>query len=131
MFLQVRPIHDGPNHAYASLIKAGRLRTDPSQKKTVELLHNLSEKLLKHTEPPITKLSKESSQLLQKKKILDSPDFAWIRNGQKTFLREVSDWFTNRKTADTRLNLYQNGLKGIYMYGSVGTGKTMLSMFNN
>jgi predicted ATPase len=129
--IQFRYYTQGPRHAYASLINVGRLRSDPYQQKTVDLLHNLHEELLRHPEPPKTKLfhQKQVIQLQQNnEEEIASPDFAWIKNEEKTFLRQIGEWFSNRKTANSTV-LSQKGLKGLYMYGSVGTGKSMLSKF--
>ena len=129
----VRLLHNqtkGPLHSYLSLIKEGILRHDAHQEKTVLLLNDLHEKLLMHPEPPQTKLSHQMNDIKQKNQssIIQSPDFAWIKDSEKTFLRQAVEWFSSRKTnASLISNTSRVGLKGLYMYGSVGTGKTMLS----
>lgn len=115
----------GPMNLYAGLVKEGRLLTDPFQYKTVQLLQDLHEKLIVIPEPAKSRLEYQiNNTKMQQKSNLSSPDFAWIKSEETSFLSQVGDWFKRNKT-NSNFKLTQT--KGLYMYGSVGTGKTMLS----
>lgn len=92
----------GPLATYDDRVEAGRLRDDDHQRGIVEHLQDLHDMLKDYTPPPVVRPELED---LKPKKGLFSSLFA--KPPPKT---EISE----------------NLPKGLYMYGDVGSGKTML-----
>ena len=72
----------GPAALYASLVLEGKLRNDPHQRKTVQVLQELYANLQTYTEPAILEelleLEQDKPVHAQKGKAdMSSPDFAW------------------------------------------------------
>ncbi|KAE8154838.1 AFG1-like ATPase-domain-containing protein [Aspergillus avenaceus] len=95
----------GPLKEYDVRVQQGRLRDDPYQRQIIENLQSLYERLRSYTPPPVVHPNPES---------LDAQP-------QKSFLGSL---FGRAKKQE--LTIPENLPKGLYMYGDVGCGKTML-----
>lgn len=127
---------------YEKRIKEGILKKDEHQLKTINELNKLRTKLINIKEPPILdELAGLDIDILTNseytQKDLISPDFDWHNNKDnetifgKLWTNLVS--FTKKETNDlvketkNRLNFVPiKGPKGLYLYGDVGSGKTMV-----
>ncbi|RMY62210.1 hypothetical protein D0865_00547 [Hortaea werneckii] len=97
----------GPIHEYDARVKAGRLRDDEHQRNLIQSLQDLHDDLVKYEIPKVVHPTVESLQ--PKKKSL------------------LGSLFGSSNHDDTvRLEPHPNYIKGLYMYGDVGSGKTML-----
>jgi protein AFG1 len=54
---------------------------------------------------------------------LQSPDFQWIQHDKKNISQSIFRFFSERISTDITNKI---GPKGLYIYGSVGTGKSMI-----
>ena len=89
-----------PLQRYDSLVTAGTLRADPHQRRIIQHLQSFYTQLLAYTPPPVPPSTPLASSTL--------------------FSRLFS-----RKPPEPE-SAPPNALKGLYLYGDVGTGKTML-----
>ncbi|KAI7251220.1 hypothetical protein KC352_g12652, partial [Hortaea werneckii] len=97
----------GPIHEYDARVKAGRLRDDEHQRNLIQSLQDLHDDLVKYEIPKVVHPTVESLQ--PKKKGL------------------LGSLFGSSTQDDTvRTEPHPNYIKGLYMYGDVGSGKTML-----
>lgn len=99
--------HKGPLQEYDARVQSGRLRDDEHQRTLVQALQDLHDDLLKYTPPKVVQPTIDSLQ--PKKKSFFGSLFGG--GGDDDLLK---------------LPLPSNLPKGLYMYGDVGSGKTML-----
>ncbi|KAL2866868.1 AFG1 family ATPase [Aspergillus lucknowensis] len=96
----------GPLAEYNSRVQQGRLRDDPYQRQIIEQLQDLYERLRSYTAPAVVRPSIESLDPAPKKSFLGS--------------------LFGKAPAKPETAIPENLPKGLYMYGDVGCGKTML-----
>ncbi|KAJ5543109.1 hypothetical protein N7535_005538 [Penicillium sp. DV-2018c] len=99
---------DGPMREYDVRVQEGRLRDDEYQRGIIQNLQDLSEALKAYTPPKVVHPKPETLDLSQQK----SSFFGSLFGGSK------------KKHAKSAVP--DNLPKGLYMYGDVGCGKTML-----
>lgn len=98
-----------PVQLYDERVKEGRLRDDPYQRKIFLKLSILHEKLSTY-EPPMVK----------------SPNVSRLKPKEGVF-KVFDSFFGQKKKAATDVaDIPENLVKGIYLWGDVGCGKTML-----
>ncbi|KAK7539481.1 AFG1-like ATPase-domain-containing protein [Phyllosticta citribraziliensis] len=100
-----QPHPRGPIAEYDARVEAGKIRNDEHQRAIIENLQALHETLSHYTPPPVKKPTIESLQP-QKQSIFSS-------------------LFGAKKEGVWKPEIPANLPKGIYMYGDVGSGKTM------
>ena len=120
--------YQGPKHLYIDLITQGALKANHEQRKTVELLQDLHDRLQTYDPPPIRELNSGLKSAVAKtietgKNAIQSPDFAWIKDSEPSIMNQIGSWFSQRKQGKI---MTIKGPLGLYLYGSVGTGKTMI-----
>lgn len=98
--------HKGPIAEYDDRIARGHLKNDEHQRTLIQSLQDLYELLLKYNPPTVVHPSMDQLQP-PKPSLFDS-------------------MFHRRKSSEPRTILPVNIPKGLYMYGDVGSGKTML-----
>ncbi|KAJ5895341.1 hypothetical protein N7495_007032 [Penicillium taxi] len=103
---KVSPPHEGPMKEYDTRVQEGRLRDDPYQRGIIQNLQDLFEALKHYDAPKVIHPSPESLDPQPKQSFFSS-----IFGGAKH---------------DTTLSVPENLPKGLYMFGDVGCGKTML-----
>ncbi|KAJ5096171.1 hypothetical protein NUU61_005527 [Penicillium alfredii] len=105
--LLATPPQDGPLREYDTRVQGGRLRDDPYQRGIVENLQTLFEALKGYHPPGVVHPSVESLDPQPKQSFLGS-------------------LFGRGAARNTAQSIPENLPKGLYMYGDVGCGKTML-----
>ncbi|KAL4932313.1 AFG1 family ATPase [Aspergillus undulatus] len=96
----------GPLAEYDARVEAGRLRDDPYQRQIIEQLQDLYERLKSYKAPPVVRPSIESLDAAPKKSFFGS--------------------LFSKTPAKQEGSIPEDLPKGLYMYGDVGCGKTML-----
>jgi protein AFG1 len=117
----------GPKAEYERRIKQGLLKEDLRQAATIQKLQEMYERLLQYTPPPVIRnLGKLEVALgIEKgKNDIQSPDFNWIQEQEASVFSSVKSWFSSIKGQKGESR--KLGPHGLYLYGSVGTGKTLL-----
>lgn len=107
--LSVPRLVNTPIQEYNSLVEQGKLRDDPYQRKIITNLSTLNESLQSYTPPKV-----------------ETPSISDLKPkiGIEKFF---SSFFSNRSNGnDFRFDSSDSAIKGIYLYGDVGCGKTML-----
>ncbi|KAL2826373.1 AFG1-like ATPase-domain-containing protein [Aspergillus pseudoustus] len=96
----------GPLAEYDARVQSGRLRDDSYQRQIIEQLQGLYERLRSYTAPSVVHPSVESLDPAPKKSFFGS--------------------LFSKTPANPETSIPENLPKGLYMYGDVGCGKTML-----
>ncbi|KAL4976569.1 AFG1-like ATPase-domain-containing protein [Aspergillus desertorum] len=96
----------GPLAEYNARVEQGRLRDDPYQRQIIEQLQNLYERLKFYKAPAVVRPSIESLDAAPKKSFFGS--------------------LFRKAPAKSETVIPEDLPKGLYMYGDVGCGKTML-----
>ncbi|OJJ55732.1 hypothetical protein ASPSYDRAFT_48955 [Aspergillus sydowii CBS 593.65] len=96
----------GPLAEYDTRVQAGRLRDDPYQRQIIEQLQDLYERLRSYEAPAVVRPSIESLDQAPKKSFFGS--------------------LFSKAPAKPETSISEDLPKGLYMYGDVGCGKTML-----
>lgn len=96
----------GPLAEYNARVEQGRLRDDPYQRQIIEQLQDLYERLKSYKAPPVVRPSVESLDATPKKSFFSS--------------------LFGKAPAKSESSIPEDLPKGLYMYGDVGCGKTML-----
>ncbi|PTU20254.1 hypothetical protein P175DRAFT_0524508 [Aspergillus ochraceoroseus IBT 24754] len=96
----------GPLSEYEVRVQQGRLRDDPYQRQIIEQLQDLYVRLKLYHAPPVVHPSVESLERTPKKSFFGS--------------------LFSKAPAKSEFTIPENLPRGLYMYGDVGCGKTML-----
>ncbi|KAI9732542.1 MAG: hypothetical protein M1834_003877 [Cirrosporium novae-zelandiae] len=96
----------GPLDEYGERVEGGRLRDDEHQRTIVQNLQDLHDMLKEYSPPKVVHPAIES-----------------LRPPPKSFL---GSWFQRGSPKDAHTKIPANLPRGLYMYGDVGSGKTML-----
>ncbi|PWY64074.1 putative mitochondrial ATPase [Aspergillus heteromorphus CBS 117.55] len=99
-------LQGGPLREYDLRVQQGRLRDDPYQRQIIEQLQDLYQRLTSYTPPPVVQPAVESLDAKPKGSFFGS--------------------LFGRSSAKQALTIPESLPKGLYMYGDVGCGKTML-----
>ncbi|EMC93714.1 hypothetical protein BAUCODRAFT_75464 [Baudoinia panamericana UAMH 10762] len=97
----------GPIEEYDSRVRSGRLKNDEHQRTLVQALQDLHDALLKYNPPKVVQPTIES-----------------LQPPKKSFFGSIFGGGSSGETL--QLTMPPNLPKGLYMYGDVGSGKTML-----
>ena len=118
----------GPRPIYQEWTRSKRVAVDPKQAETVEILQTLHDQLMNYQtaffDPLLEKKEAMSNVKDAGKSDLSSPDFAWIDQEATIYEklgRRLYRVFQPRQEFKSVL-----GPKGMYIYGDVGTGKSMM-----
>lgn len=98
--------HKGPLAEYDGRVKSGRLREDEHQRSLIQSLQDLHDTLMRYKPPKVVMPTLES-----------------LQPAKKSFLGSI---FGSGSSDKIRMRPLPNLPKGLYMYGDVGSGKTML-----
>ncbi|KAJ5778292.1 hypothetical protein N7520_001538 [Penicillium odoratum] len=101
------PPQDGPMKEYDDRVQAGRLRDDPYQRAIIQNLQNLFEALKDYSPPKVVHPTVESLDPQPKQSFFSS---LFNRGGKEVEKSAIPETLP----------------KGLYMFGDVGCGKTML-----
>ncbi|KAK0545081.1 ATPase [Tilletia horrida] len=104
-----------PTSKYNLMVQQGLIRDDPHQRSIVQVLQSLHEELKTYKQNPPKELSQEELQQLQKAK--KKSFFASLFGGGE-------DKDKQQEQDDEKVP--EDVPKGLYLYGDVGTGKSML-----
>ena len=122
MVVSKRCVH-GPLKAYQHLIETKARQPNLQQLKGMMELDKLAESIKYYDPSPIMpkKTAKNPDMLL-------SPDFKWIDENESSILSKIRNFNFFKETAKPVI-----GPRGLYFYGGVGTGKSMLMdlFYNN
>ncbi|PYH97435.1 ATPase [Aspergillus ellipticus CBS 707.79] len=99
-------LQGGPLAEYDLRVQEGRLRDDPYQRQIIEQLQDLYQRLTSYNAPPVVQPTVESLDAKPKGSFFGS--------------------LFGRSSAKQELTIPETLPKGLYMYGDVGCGKTML-----
>lgn len=99
------PDNWGPIQEYDERVHSRQLRDDEHQRSIVHMLQDLHDMLRDYHAPPVV-----------------HPDIESLRTPKKSFIRSLF----HSKPRTKRTHLPENLPKGLYMFGDVGSGKTML-----
>lgn len=110
----------GPLVAYREGREEGLLRADPRQEATIEQLQRLYDELLKVYPPPVSR--SKSSRLT----LIDAGPTAASDEEERPWWRFKSLLDGIRSSPTNEDTVVDPQIKGLYMYGGVGCGKTML-----
>ncbi|KAE8223494.1 hypothetical protein CF319_g3475 [Tilletia indica] len=117
----VTPLHqrkisldsNDPTSKYELMVKQGLIRDDPHQRNIVKVLQGLHEELKTYKQIPPKELTPEEMKLeLQKKK--------------KGFFQSLFGGGADKEKDEDEDKVPEDVPKGLYLYGDVGTGKSML-----
>ncbi|KAI1007432.1 hypothetical protein K3495_g795 [Podosphaera aphanis] len=108
--VKVHTTDRSPIYEYNSRVKTGRIRDDVHQREIVEILQNLHRELLTYHTPPIVHPKIENDHSTQ------ISLFGGIFKG----------WSAKRKKKMPLGKIPDSVPRGLYLYGGVGSGKTML-----
>lgn len=99
---------NSPLEAYDLKVKNGKLNDDPYQRKIITNLSKLHERLVTYTPPKV-----------------EMPSISDLKPkiGLKKF---IGSFFSNTNNGNSSILPPEHDMKGIYLYGDVGCGKTML-----
>ncbi|KAF9892333.1 hypothetical protein FE257_002110 [Aspergillus nanangensis] len=104
----VAPVQGGPLQEYDIRVQQGRLRDDPFQRQIIEKLQDLYQRLSSYHAPPV---------------VHPNPDHLDLSDSEPSFFGSL---FSRSKPKKEELTISESLPKGLYMYGDVGCGKTML-----
>lgn len=106
-FIHAATVEANPIQAYDSRVKQGRLQNDPYQRKILLSLSQLHSALSSY-EPPV----------------VETPDIELLK--PKTGLTKYFSSIMGREKAQAKVRNGKIDVRGIYLWGDVGCGKTML-----
>eukprot|EP00842_Homolaphlyctis_polyrhiza_P004596 jgi/Hompol1/5137/HPOL_000842-RA len=121
------PASAGPKPLYEFLVASGQLRHDEHQRLNVGKLQALFEELKDYSPPKLPAPIAEKRRAMEQtggdagRDRIKSPDFAWV-DDEKTIFGMITDLFKPKIQKVPKVF----GPNGMYLYGDVGTGKTML-----
>ena len=117
-------IKNGPFKVYQHLLSQRKIKENYHQREAIALLQKLHDDLDGY-EPPIPHQKISNT----KESKLESPDFSWVDNEKSSFslssLFSAKSFGWNKLWSSERKNIIK-GPKGLYLYGGVGTGKSMM-----
>ncbi|KAJ3220273.1 hypothetical protein HDU67_003288 [Dinochytrium kinnereticum] len=116
-------IAKGPLAVYRRKVAAGQLRDDPFQQNTMQVLQRLHDTLIAYQPPPIVNVDVKTSSGSSHKVGLEQLD----SEATSMFSLFSRKWWQSSAEKPVK-EIF--GPQGLYVYGSVGTGKTMtMDMF--
>ncbi|KAI8813510.1 AFG1-like ATPase-domain-containing protein [Cladochytrium replicatum] len=119
----------GPLVYYEDLLASGKLRADEHQRSIVMLLQDLYERVIKYQPPPVVSVKLEDYDV-GNQKVHHVGVEAVGRAG--SIVGILSDLFSSHKKAPAQEIEAKLGPQGLYLWGDVGTGKTMvMDLFYN
>ncbi|KAI8806287.1 AFG1-like ATPase-domain-containing protein [Cladochytrium replicatum] len=119
----------GPLVYYEDLLASGKLRADEHQRSIVMLLQDMYERVILYQPPPVVPVKLEDYDV-GNQKVHHVGVEAVGRAG--SIVGILSDLFSSQKKAPAQSIEAKLGPQGLYLWGDVGTGKTMvMDLFYN
>ena len=107
----------GPLVSYQKLLDGKKILANSQQLKAVEALEILANKISNYDPKPKVPLREKYNN----RDLILSPDFKWMDVEEQNFISKLRNLRFSSKVATPVL-----GPVGLYIYGGVGTGKSML-----
>ena len=124
----VRPAAEDPETAYERALASGDLKEDPRQRNTIERLQNLWDALTMHPLPPVAAAAPAPAPAAAKPKEASSSSFFGLKSffGNNNNSNGDSSSSSSSSAAPAVAEPAPGTPRGLYIYGGVGCGKTMM-----